>query len=234
VDNLANQAYIGQLAIKPVGDGVHWELLNEFGFSDRRNVTWMVPQGAQVDGASIPQALWSIIGSPLTGKYVEASVIHDYHCDVRARPCEHVHRVFYEAMLVSGVSELRAKVMYAAVYFAGPRWSGTVVHNVTRDRLVSSRDRLFSVDHSDFTLDVIGIVDADGRAVSDYVSGARKASPTSLDLDIGAFEQLVERYNPSIRQIAEGLDTAMAVTHGEPKSRKLHGVENLSSDDGEA
>jgi hypothetical protein len=224
VDNPANQAYIGQLAIKPVGDGVHWELLDEFGFSDRRHVIWMVPRGAQVDGASIPQALWSIIGSPLTGKYVEASVIHDYHCDVRARPWEHVHRVFYEAMLVSGVSELRAKVMYAAVYFAGPRWSDTVVHNV-------NRDRLFSVDHSAFTLDVIGIVDADGRAVRDYVSGARKAPPTSLDLDIGAFEQLVERYNPSIRQIAEGLDTAMAVTLGEPKSREIHGVENLSSDE---
>jgi hypothetical protein len=220
----AHQAYIGQLAIKPVGDGVHWELLGEFGFSDRRNVIWMVPQGTQVDGASIPQALWSIIGSPLTGKYVEASVIHDYYCDVRARPWKHVHQVFYEAMLVSGVSELRAKVMYAAVYFAGPRWSDTVVHNV-------NRDRLFSVDHSAFTLDVLGIVDADGRAVSDYVGGATKPSPRVLDLDIGTFEKLVERYNPSMRQIAEGLDTAMGVSLGEPKSRKLHGVANLSSDE---
>src|SRR4051812_31635812 len=97
----------------------------------------MVPERTRVDGASIPQALWSIVGSPFTGKYVQASVIHDYYCDVRVRRWQHVHRIFYEAMLVSGVSETRAKIMYAAVYFAGPRWSDTVSHNTNLNRLFS-------------------------------------------------------------------------------------------------
>jgi hypothetical protein len=30
--------------------------------------------------------------------------------------------MFYRATLVSGVSERRAKLVYAGVYFAGPRW----------------------------------------------------------------------------------------------------------------
>jgi Protein of unknown function (DUF1353) len=73
--------------------------------------------------------LWSVIGSPFTGKYRDASVIHDYYCDIRARPWPSVHRVFYDAMIVSGVSVSRAKLMYAAVYFAGPRWSEATEHN---------------------------------------------------------------------------------------------------------
>ena len=63
----------------------------------------VVSKGWIVDGASIPKIAWSIIGSPLSGKYCDASVIHDYHCDVRVRSSDEVHLVFHYAMLASGV-----------------------------------------------------------------------------------------------------------------------------------
>jgi hypothetical protein len=90
---------------------------------DPKGKKWDAPKGVTVNGASIPQAFWSIIGGPWDGKYREASVIHDYYCDTRSEPWQDVHRTFYTAMRANGVEEVRAKMMYAAVYRFGPRWN---------------------------------------------------------------------------------------------------------------
>lgn len=89
--------------------------------SDRRR--WPVPAGATVDGASIPQAFWSFIGGPFDGRYRDASVVHDHYCQTRTRRDQHVHKVFHEAMLTSGVSEQKAWFMWKAVDRFGPRWA---------------------------------------------------------------------------------------------------------------
>jgi hypothetical protein len=82
-----------------------------------------VPRGTSVDGASIPQVFWSLIGGPFEGRYRNASVVHDYYCQVRNRRWQDVHQAFYEAMLASGVDGARAMVMYKAVENFGPRWA---------------------------------------------------------------------------------------------------------------
>jgi len=38
----------------------------------------LVPAGFVSDGASIPRIVWPIVGSPWTGRYVQAAVLHDY------------------------------------------------------------------------------------------------------------------------------------------------------------
>src|ERR1041385_4295059 len=53
--------------------------------------------GTVIDGASIPQPLWSFMGGPYEGKYLAASVVHDYYCSTRLEPWRDVHRMFYEA-----------------------------------------------------------------------------------------------------------------------------------------
>jgi hypothetical protein len=213
----SNGRFVGELAIRPVGDGVHWELVKEFGFVDKRDLRWMVPQKARTDGASIPQALWSIVGSPFTGKYVQASVIHDWYCDRRCRKWQDVHRVFYEAMLVSGVSEIKAKIMYA-----GPRWGDTVVHN-------SNLRSLFSVDASRFTKGLGAIVEADGKSVREFIeSPARFQTPTSLELDLDGLESLITKFDPSLREINEGLDASMSVAPRLLADRRLRGTRHLA------
>jgi hypothetical protein len=104
-------------------DGRTAVLLAPFGYVDPVGKKWETPTGWTVDGASIPWPLWSIIGSPWTGKYREASVIHDYYCDTKSEPWAVVHKTFYTAMLANGVNEMQAKVMYLAVYRFGPRWN---------------------------------------------------------------------------------------------------------------
>jgi len=64
-----------------------------------------------------------VIGPPFVGAYRRASVVHDYYCEIMAEPWPDVHLMFYEASLAAGVDDLTAKLMYAAIYGAGPRWA---------------------------------------------------------------------------------------------------------------
>ncbi len=113
----------GDLVLKLLGGGRAMELVQPFTYVDSHGVSWPVPSGVQVDGASIPRVFWSIIGAPYTGKYREASVIHDYYCATRSRHWKAVHRVFLDGMLARGVDKLKAELMYLAVYRFGPRWN---------------------------------------------------------------------------------------------------------------
>ncbi len=103
-------------------DGRKMELSNEFVYIDPRGKRWVAPQGAVVDGASIPEILWSVTGGPFTGKYRNASVVHDVACVEMKDSWEDVHLMFYEACLCGGVEETKAKLMYWAVYNYGPQW----------------------------------------------------------------------------------------------------------------
>jgi hypothetical protein len=122
--------YEGIPVVTFLDDGRRVRLTEEFAFVDSSDARWDVPKGATVDGASIPRFLWSLIGGPFEGVYRNASIIHDWYCDLRSRPWEVVHRMFYEAMITSGVRGRLAKLMYAGVYMGGPRWSKTVVSNI--------------------------------------------------------------------------------------------------------
>jgi hypothetical protein len=112
----------GELILKALPDGRTMELMQSFSYTDSRGVTWLVPARTRVDGASIPSVFWSIIGAPYTGKYREASVIHDYYCATRSRHWKAVHKVFLDGMLARGVDNVKAQLMYLAVYRFGPRW----------------------------------------------------------------------------------------------------------------
>jgi hypothetical protein len=114
--------FTGELVLKALPDGRTMALVQPFGYKDSHGVTWSVAVGTQVDGASIPRVFWSIIGAPFTGKYREASVIHDYYCQTRSRHWKAVHKVFLDGMLARGVDGFKAKLMYLAVYRFGPRW----------------------------------------------------------------------------------------------------------------
>jgi hypothetical protein len=125
-----NGCYTDEAVVALLDDGRRVRVVNHFGYVDRHGLRWDVPAGAIVDGASIPRPLWSVIGGPFEGKYRAASIVHDWFCDVRSRLWKSVHRMFFEAMLASGVPAPQAKLMYAGVYWGGPRWSQTAVDNM--------------------------------------------------------------------------------------------------------
>jgi hypothetical protein len=150
-----------------------------------------------------------LIGSPFTGKYRDASVIHDYYCDVHLRHWAAVHRVFYDAMIVSGVSVSRAKLMYGAVYYGGPRWSEAARHNTTMKR----PDILFSVHHSPFELDIMKGISVDGITVDKFLRSGEVIPPKGDEarLHLSSLERAIAEYDPTPEQIAAAIDKGVDV-----------------------
>ena len=103
-------------------DGRTMTLLTELRYTDPKGEVWVAPIGSQVDGASIPRYLWSIMGGPFEGKYRNASVLHDVAYGERKRPWQDCDRMFYNAMRCSGVGVTEAKTMYYALYRFGNHW----------------------------------------------------------------------------------------------------------------
>lgn len=123
-----SEEYFGKFEAGPEGrfvdqrDRPNFELVKEFSFEDPNGTRWTVPKGTRVDGASIPQAFWSMIGGPFEGRYLKASVVHDHFCNVRTRTAHDTHRNFYYGMRADRVPEWQAQAMYWAVSAFGPSW----------------------------------------------------------------------------------------------------------------
>lgn len=91
-------------------------------YIDPDALEWLAPAGVEVNGASIPRALWTIVGAPFSGGYVRASVIHDHYCTTQERHWRDTHYVFYLGCRADGLSRTFSNLLYAAVLRFGPRW----------------------------------------------------------------------------------------------------------------
>jgi hypothetical protein len=91
------------------------KMLEDFWFVDGAGKRWIAPKGAIINGASIPEPLWSSVGSPYTGEYRRASIVHDVACDDPNVSRDAADDMFYEACLAGGCTLLQAKLLYAGV-----------------------------------------------------------------------------------------------------------------------
>lgn len=93
-------------------------VLEDFWFVDPDNHEWRTPADYCVDGASIPRALWTVVGSPYTGDYRRASIVHDKACDdavgnsIARRAAD---RMFFHACRAGLCSVREAIVLYLGV-----------------------------------------------------------------------------------------------------------------------
>ncbi|NQY67685.1 MAG: DUF1353 domain-containing protein [Flavobacteriales bacterium] len=98
-------------------------LLEAFSYTDKRGKKWTSPEGCYVNGATIPEFLWSRVGSPFTGEYRRASVIHDYYVgegrnpDVSKADRIKADKIFHEGCLHDGCSRAFAGMLYIGVRF---------------------------------------------------------------------------------------------------------------------
>src|SRR5688572_30359773 len=50
-------------------DGRNMRLEEDFAYVDAQGKRWLAPKGSTVNGASIPQEFWSLIGGPFEGPF---------------------------------------------------------------------------------------------------------------------------------------------------------------------
>ena len=109
----------GMLTYKSSRDGLIWQ-------TDE----WRDDNGESgtTDGASIPKWAQPIIGDQYDESYLKAAIVHDHYCykENQVRTWRDTHRMFYDALIDLGVNKIKAKVMYFAVYWKGPKWVNLV------------------------------------------------------------------------------------------------------------
>jgi len=169
-------SFVGRVVASWNPDGRTMTLIKPFAYIDPSGTRWVAPSGSTVDGASIPKLAWSIVGGPFEGKYREASVIHDVACVEKRHPWEKVHYTFYTGMLASGVASAKAKIMFAAVYHFGPRWSEPNDRTIYKGKSIT--DEFLCIDPPPQTLSP-----EDFRKLSDEIEAREGTTdPVSLEL----------------------------------------------------
>jgi hypothetical protein len=120
----AQAQFVGQLTLAPQGCQAsgYCRLIHDFGYYDPRGIGWQAQAGLQTDGASIPTLAQPFIGSPWDEEFVRAAVLHDHYCIRTVRARTQTHRMFYDALVESGVSRAKAGVMYYAVLIGSHMW----------------------------------------------------------------------------------------------------------------
>lgn len=121
----ARSEFIGELAFSPKNcarNGGTCTLVHDFGFIDPNGVGWQARAGLKTDGASIPVWAQPFIGGQFDAAFIKAAVIHDHYCDRHVRTALMTHRVFFDALIASGVDAVKASTMYYAVLVGGPKW----------------------------------------------------------------------------------------------------------------
>ena len=99
-------------------------------FVDGQDRKWIAPRNTLTDGASIPEVFVSVIGNPREAEFANAAALHDAYCGIgnedgpvyHTQTWQDTHRLFYDGLIVGGTPELKAKLMFAAVWLGGPRW----------------------------------------------------------------------------------------------------------------
>lgn len=83
-----------------------------------------IKEGFVFDGASIPRLFWTLVGSPFTGSYARAALIHDalYQSEILSR--KECDDIFYDVMYACGSNWITRYTLWAAVRtFGGFVWS---------------------------------------------------------------------------------------------------------------
>lgn len=120
-------------------------LMKDVYYTDPSSRVWSAPAGSVINGASIPQALWSTVGSPYIGDYRLASVIHDVACAQGVNRKE-ADTMFYYACLAAGCSHNRARVFYLGVRI-GAKYASLILNTASttlNDSFFTADDHLIS------------------------------------------------------------------------------------------
>lgn len=130
-------------------------LLEGFWYDDPAGRRWSAPKGSITNGASIPEALWSSVGSPYTGDYRRAAIVHDVACSTPGVEREAADDMFYSACLAGGCSKIQAKALYLGVRIGA--WAAgigllAIANAAPRPRLASEHTPAELVLRAKFTL----------------------------------------------------------------------------------
>lgn len=128
------------------GDDRDMRVLEPFSYTDPTGTRWDAPVDSIIDGASIPRALWTLVGSPYTGDYRRASIVHDVACGLaggNSAMRRAADRMFYRACRAGGCSVRQSIILYLGVRIGAilpfvPQWTPALALSAAGPRLARS------------------------------------------------------------------------------------------------
>jgi hypothetical protein len=111
--------FINQPEVEYLSGGTRVRLLKDLVYMDPTPRIWRAPKGLVSDGASIPRLLWPVVGSPLSGPYVGAALLHDARYRLGDCSKEEADLMLWDAALCGGTSEMDAEAIAEGVAFGG-------------------------------------------------------------------------------------------------------------------
>ena len=97
------------------GEDRDMRLLEAFWYTDPNGRRWEAPKGVVTNGATIPRTLWSSVGSPFTGRYRRAAIVHDVALRKPGMVRDEADSMFFLACMAGGCTALECKLLYAGV-----------------------------------------------------------------------------------------------------------------------
>lgn len=97
------------------GEDRDMRLLEAFWYTDPDGRRWEAPKGVVTNGATIPRTLWSSVGSPFTGRYRRAAIVHDIALRKPGMVRDEADSMFFLACKAGGCDPLECKLLYAGV-----------------------------------------------------------------------------------------------------------------------
>ena len=94
-------------------------ILNKDKTAESLGYSITVKKGFDFDGASIPQALWSVYGNPLSGEFRIAALVHDALYASEKLPRKLADDIFLDLMKQHKVGYIKRQTMYYAVRSVG-------------------------------------------------------------------------------------------------------------------
>lgn len=152
-NSIPHGTFNGELILRPLDDGRDMQVMQDFSYTDWQGHKLIATAGFVSDGATIPRAVWSLVGGPWDGPYRKAAVVHDVGCRNHKYTWRDTHRLFLEAMLDSGVTRSLALTMYWGVLVGGPRWDAVATteaksRNALQTNIASELNKLSTTERN--------------------------------------------------------------------------------------
>jgi hypothetical protein len=119
-----------------LGEDRDMRLIEAMSFTDPNGRLWLAPANSVINGASIPRALWALVGSPYTDDYRRASVVHDVACDTPGVDRKEADVMFFHACRAGGCGPIQARVLYAGVRLGAWSSKNLPTESLSRDRIL--------------------------------------------------------------------------------------------------
>lgn len=119
-----------------IGDGRKRQLTEDYVYVHRDQFKITIKEGFTYDGCSIPRILWPLSGSPFTGNYMVAALVHDSIYATHLFSRDVADEIFYEIMRDWGIWWYSAYVKWAGVHIGG----GGAWDDITPEKIKQNRE----------------------------------------------------------------------------------------------